>query len=107
MALTLAYFFEINEDFEDEILVQDKRGAPYVKNTMKELRAILNWNSPAESRKKWLEFMTQAGLGINFKELGLGVLDIKDIALRVNIERLINNPVEITNSTLVKVLSFL
>ena len=103
----MGYFFEINEDFEDEIKVNDQRGASYVKNTMKELRAILNWRSPEESREKWLELMTQAGLGISFKELKLENLDIKDISSRVNIERLINNPIQITNSTLVKVLSFL
>ena len=107
VALTLGYFFEINENFEDEIKVNDQRGASYVKNTMKELRTIFNWRSPEESREKWLELMTQAGLGISFKELKLEDLDIKDIASRVNIERLINNPIPITNSTLVKVLSFL
>jgi len=107
VALTLGYFFEINEEFENQVKVNDHRGAAYVKSTMKELREIFNWSSPEESREKWFELMTQAGLGINFKEMNLEDLNVKDIASRVNIERLINNPIQITDPTLIKVLSFL
>ncbi|SVD90379.1 uncharacterized protein METZ01_LOCUS443233, partial [marine metagenome] len=65
VALTLGYFFEINENFEDENLAQDRRGADYIRNSMKKLRGILNWSSPAEARKKWFGLMKDCGLGTN------------------------------------------
>ena len=104
VALTLGHFFLINEVFEDNSIIQDRRGPVYIKNMMISLRKILGWDTPELAFKQWYNFINNCGLSINLAELGIKIGDIEKINNGVNIDRLSNNPVKIKKSDIYKII---
>ncbi len=96
VALTLGRFFIINEYNKN---VQEKKKK--IKEIMDSLFRILGVKNAKQAFKFWYNFMTECGLEIDYKKLGLKkkkiILKIID---NVNLERLSNHPVKINSEDL-------
>ncbi len=95
VALTLSKFFIINSSSKYKVI--DKRGKHHVVKIMDKLFNILGVGCAKEAELLWKRLLTSVDLSYNLKEIGItSHSDIKKIVENVNIERLGNNPVEIT-----------
>ncbi len=96
VALTLGRFFIINE-YNKNIQVRKKE----FKKIMVSLYKILGVKNSEQALKFWYKFMIECGLEIDYKKLGLNnkkiILKIID---NVNLERLSNHPVKMSNEDL-------
>ena len=100
VALTLGYFFEINYNFVDTDVLDD-RGAEYVRDTMMELFNIFGVKSALDCKIKWHNLMKSIGLEYNIKNIGISSeREIDKIINNVNIDRLKNNPVRMSKRSL-------
>jgi alcohol dehydrogenase len=104
VALTLGCFFEINYNFID-VDVVDCRGAEYVRNTMKELYSMFGAKSASECRLKWNNLMDSLELERNLNNFKIkSEYKIDKIINNVDLKRLSNNPVRVSESDLKKCL---
>lgn len=103
VSLTLGEFFEINYNFK-EIDVIDARGVGYLKTTMEELFLMFEVYSAVECKKKWYGLMGKLGLDNNMKNIGiLTEHDVGKITGSINHQRLNNNPVHLSENSLLKI----
>jgi alcohol dehydrogenase len=103
VALTLGYFFEINYNFEDTDILDD-RGAEYVRDTMMELFNMFGVKCALDCKRKWHNLMDSIGLEYNLKNIGISSeREIDKIIDNINIDRLKNNPVRISKYALKEV----
>ena len=104
VSIILGSFFIVNSNYKD-YKISDPRGVNHLKETMNNLFDIFGAKDAYQCKKNWECLMKKIGLPINLHELGITSNDDKQLILdHVNIQRLSNNPVEITNSILSKVL---
>ena len=104
VSIILGSFFVVNSNYKD-YKVSDPRGIDHLKETMNNLFDIFGAKDAYQCKKNWECLMKKIGLTINLHELGITSNDDKQLILdHVNIQRLSNNPVEITNDILSKVL---
>ena len=94
VALSLADVFESNLRVTNENCV-DSRGVDYVKDTMKQLSAVLEI-SPSEFRLFLQNILDSIEIGYDLQKLHITTTE--SIISSVNLERLKNNPVNIVNS---------
>jgi alcohol dehydrogenase class IV len=100
VALTLGYFFEINYNFVDADILDD-RGAEYVRDTMMELFNMFGVKCALDCKNKWHNLMDSIGLQYNIKNIGISSEhEIDKIINNVNIDRLKNNPVRMSKRSL-------
>ena len=100
VGLLLGCFFEINANFETHS-INDSRGVSYVKNTMLQLFKLFGVEGPLDCKLAWYEIMNNIGLETKITKLGVSSSeDIDLIVNNVNIERLNNNPVIISEKTI-------
>jgi len=100
VGLLLGCFFEINSNSEVYGL-NDSRGSSYLTNTMLQLFKLFGASSPLDCKLAWYKIMTNIGLETNISKLGVcSSQDIDLISNNVNIERLNNNPVVVSEETL-------
>ncbi len=100
VALTLGHFFEINYNFQD-IDIVDPRGSNYLKNTMEQLYTMFGVKSALECKNRWHYLMDKIGLESKPKNVGISSkYEIDKIIDNVNLQRLNNNPVRVSKSTL-------
>ena len=100
VALTLGHFFEINYNFQD-IDIVDPRGSNYLKNTMEQLYTMFGVKSALECKNRWHYLMDKIGLESKPKNVGISSkYKIDKIIDNVNLQRLNNNPVRVSKSTL-------
>jgi alcohol dehydrogenase class IV len=100
VALTLGNFFVINYIFNDNT-VDDLRGSEYVKSTMMELYKMFNTSSAIECKNTWYNLMRDIGLDTSIRELVASKdIDVNKIINGINTDRLMNNPVRISKSTI-------
>ena len=105
VAITLGYFFELNYF---SCYINDPRGKVYLRKIMNQIYRYFDTGSPKESKHKWFKLMNDLGLENNFKKLfknnnvnkSLKIDDIKYIVKSINIERLQNHPVKLSNKQL-------
>jgi alcohol dehydrogenase class IV len=105
VALTLGKFFIINSQGKGNLIV-DKRGLTYVEKTMKELFGLFGCSGPMECCDKWYKLLKDIGLTTDLNELGVVChsSNIKQITNNINLERLNNNPVKVSDDMLNKLL---
>ena len=104
VSIILGSFFVVNSNYKD-YKVSDPRGIDHLKETMNNLFDIFGVKDAYQCKKNWECLMKKIGLTINLHELGITSNDDKQLILdHINIQRLSNNPVEITNDILSKVL---
>ena len=107
VAITLGKFFLINANLENT-RIRDERGREYLKKTMDDLCKLIGGTNPTECSRMIYKLMEETGLKYNLSELGIyREEDIRCIVSNVNIERLSNNPVVITEKMLLKVIASL
>jgi alcohol dehydrogenase class IV len=107
VALTLGKFFVVNASL-DNAEINDSRGKGYLKETMDHLCKLVGGSDPEECSNKLYRLMKDVGLESNLKELGIyRKEDIERIVSNVNIERLNNNPVKISEQMLLQILNIL
>ncbi len=100
VAVLLGKFFPVNSDLQNN-KVNDPRGPAHVRQTMDELCRLFDCGSPVDFQQKWYKWMDALGLEHDWAALGLGArTDRRRIVQHVNIERLSNNPVQLTEEKL-------
>jgi len=104
VALTLGQMFIYNAK-TDLYEINDPRGKRYVDSTTQELYKFLAVNSAEEACNLISNLMINIGLETRLTDFGLNDDDIKMAAGRVNLERLLNNPVRLTTATVKEILS--
>ncbi len=103
VALILGYFFEINYNFEDTDILDD-RGAEYVRDTMMELFNMFGVKCALDCKRKWHNLMDSIGLEYNLKNIGISSeREIDKIIDNIDMNRLKNNPVRISKYALKEV----
>ena len=107
VGLLLGCFFEINSDFE-LYGINDSRGSSYLTNTMLQLFKLFGAVGPLDCKLAWYKMMNDIGLETNISKLGICSSDDIDLILdNVNLERLNNNPVVVSEETLKNILKSL
>ena len=107
VGLLLGCFFEINSDFELHG-INDSRGSSYLTNTMLQLLKLFGAADPLDCKLAWYKMMNDIGLETNISKLGIcSSNDIDLISNNVNLERLNNNPVVVSEETLKNILKSL
>ena len=107
VGLLLGCFFEINSDF-DSHGINDSRGSSYLTNTMLQLFKLFGAENPLDCKLLWYKMMNDIGLETNISKLGICSSDDIDlISNNVNLERLNNNPVVVSEETLKNILKSL
>jgi alcohol dehydrogenase class IV len=105
VALTLGYFFELNHYGSD---INGPRDKTQLKKIMSQIYKYFDASSPKDSKNKWLKLMNDLGLENNFNKFfgndnlnkSLKIEYIKYIVKSINIERLKNHPVKLSNKQL-------
>ena len=91
VALSMADLFEANSNINNTNCI-DKRGVDFVKNRIKE---IIDTIGIISFKEYWQSLMLNIGLNFNISELGIS--NKEEIIKFVNIERLKNNPKDISS----------
>lgn len=92
--LTLPKFISYNFDLKDKS-INDKRGASFVKETMRNLINIFGLNNALEVELRLEEIARNIGLELDLKKNGVTNNDISFLLNNVNEERLKNNPTKV------------
>lgn len=95
VSLTLGKILKYNSEVKKNDAV-DSRGHDYIKRTIKEICLFLSVDSVVSAGKKLEGLMKTIGLATRFRDLGLKKKDLDLVLENVNLERLGNNPREIT-----------
>ncbi len=100
VALTLGYFFEINSQYEHDLII-DPRGHQYIQKIMSDLYKLFNKDNAEECKRFWYKFMDIIGLETNPAKLGIFDLnDIDKILDDVDPVRIANNPIRISKDNI-------
>ncbi|MBX9667410.1 MAG: phosphonoacetaldehyde reductase [Candidatus Obscuribacterales bacterium] len=104
VALTLGALFVHNAGV-DEDDVNDARGAAYVKKSISEINELLGCPSDIASRNMLRELMQSIGLETDLRKIGVSNrADVDAIIEQINVERLRNNPRDLTRDDLQEIL---
>lgn len=104
VCITLGEFLKFNSEVTNEDC-NDNRGSEHVKNAVRKILRILKASNPAEGSAKINELIRSCGLHTALSELGVsGMMEIEQIALNTNAERLGNNPRKITQQSLLELM---
>ena len=99
VALTLGYFFEINEHNDHQIKVSKGTSVDQLKNNISEIKYLLGWSNK-NFLIEWGRLMTECGLYTNIKIDREPKFFLKNLINSVNIERLSNHPVQIDSESI-------
>ena len=99
VALTLGYFFEINELNDHQIKVSKGTSVVQLKNNISEIKYLLGWSNK-NFLIEWGRLMTECGLYTNIKIDREPKFFLKNLINSVNIERLSNHPVQIDSESI-------
>ena len=104
VALTLGYFFELNESVVDGN-ANHSGGATAVKRTMADLKGMFGVSTAGQCKDAWYDLMGSCGLEYRLPRLGVCTrADLEHIVDNVNLERLGNHPVKLDRGRLLAVL---
>lgn len=104
VAITLGSFFEINN--KTNVEYNDPRGEIYVKKIMQELYQKFGVRTAEECKIVWKAFTKKLKVDIDKKNNGLlSATAVEKIKNGVNVERLNNNPVKITDELITQILT--
>ncbi len=99
VGLTLGLVLEYNAGITDKDC-NDKRGMAHVNKVLDQLCLLLNCTGYIEAKNQLNKLMSDIGLEMDVKQLGVKKRDIEEIINNVNCERLSNNPRVITKKGL-------
>lgn len=99
VALTLGAFLEYNARVDDESCA-DPRGPTHVRRRLDEVIEMLGARSAEEARAGFESLVRSIGCPTRLRDVGVGQAGIVEIARRVNVERLGNNPRRIDTTAL-------
>ena len=94
--LSLPYFLKYNYGVNNTDCL-DKRGAIYVKKSIDSILSLFSANNPEDFIKKMSDFSKKIGIKLNLRDLGISKDELKS-KLKVNVERLSNNPRKLQDS---------
>jgi alcohol dehydrogenase class IV len=104
VALTLGSFLEFNSGVT-RADINDSRGVTYVRNTLAEFCSLLGAETCLEGSTVITELMNSIGVGTRLSSFAItSESDCRNIAQSVNVQRLENNPRQITPDQLVEIL---
>lgn len=104
VALTLGAMLEFNSDV-NESDCNDPRGVRHVQQALHRILSILNCENFNDGRCAIENFVASLGCEIRLSQLGISGSDvIASLATSVNVERMNNNPRQLTHSRLMKLL---
>ena len=103
VALTLPSFIEYNYNVTEKDCV-DKRGVSFIKKNIEEICYLFK-TSPNNAKGFFTDFFESLGLELSIKKLIKDKFDLGAIIDSVNIERLNNNPREISKKTICNLLN--
>jgi len=103
VALTLPSFIEYNYNVTEKDC-NDKRGVSFIKKNIEEICYLFK-TSPDNSKGFFTDFFKSLGLDLSIKKLIKDKFDLSAIIDSVNIERLNNNPREISKKTICNLLN--
>jgi len=95
VAVTLGYFFSINYP-DDQKHVTDSRGADYLRSTMEELYKLLGCKNANLCHEFWNGLINDLGLEYDFYKLGFRENLLQWIINSINVERMRNNPIQVS-----------
>ncbi|MBF0104002.1 MAG: phosphonoacetaldehyde reductase [Deltaproteobacteria bacterium] len=96
VGLALAPIFEYNAGVNNNDC-NDQRGVLFVKDTMNRLCSLMKCLDATAAKLHITAMMKQTGLETSFEELGLHKEDIINFTNRVNLQRLKNNPRDLSD----------
>lgn len=94
VALSMADLIESNMSVNNKNCL-DSRGVEFVRQRMQEILSILDCKDSKDFRVYWHNLMDSIGLEKDIKKLGIS--DKKPLIEAVNVERLANNPVDLSD----------
>lgn len=104
VALTLGALFVYNAGVNEDD-VNDARGAAHVKKSIAEINELLGCPSDIASRNMLKELMHSIGLETDLRKIGVASqADVDAIIEQINVERLRNNPRNLTRNDLQEIL---
>lgn len=98
VSLTIASLFKMNYDKVSQLENIERK--TYLDDKFSKLMKILKINKPEDFKEKIIKIQKLANLEISLSELEIHKSVINDIVLRVNVERLGNNPVDLNEKDL-------
>lgn len=106
VGLTLAEMLIYNSEVEESDVL-DKRGTEYVKDVIYEIVKLLGAKNVEGASKKIIDLMKEIGLNIRLVELGIKKDEDIDLIIKngFNPDRVKNNPRELTEEALRKILN--
>ncbi len=102
--ITLPEMLEYNFNLTSEDC-NDKRGVSYVKETINEIIKALGVENIEEAKHKIKKLVETIGLETNLRELRILKKDFEKIIENVNVERITNNPREMKEDDIKKILN--
>ena len=99
VALTLGYFFEINELNKNKTNVSKGVNLNELTNNITEIKTLLGWGK-YNFLSEWRQLMVECGLYTHIKIDREPKYFINNLANSVNLERLSNHPIKITQNTI-------
>lgn len=102
VALTMPLFMQINADYENH-QINEPRGKAFLNQKLQNLFKLLGVNNAIECAEQFRGWMQAAGLA-QLHALGLSERDFKFIVESVNLERMKNNPVQISQNDLLELI---
>jgi alcohol dehydrogenase class IV len=107
VSLTLAHFLEFNYGVGEADL-RDPRGVDYVRKTMEEIASFLGCSNVLSGRERLVRLMREVEIATTFSELGIDKnTAIEKVLDDVNVERLVNNPREVSKDQMRHMLEYL
>ena len=100
VAITLVKLIEINSS-TSKYKINDPRGKKYVDKIMHHIFSLFNCSSHEECTAYFKDLMDSLSLEQDYKKIGIETnVDIEKILNEINLERLSNNPVKLSNKNL-------
>ena len=103
VALTLGYFFEINENSGNLSKLNSNHK---LSSIMKNIYKLMMVTNAKQAKKKWFEMMNKCELEYKIEKFKLDDKKINRIINSVNLERLNNHPVQVSKSEMKKIFYF-
>ena len=96
VALTLGYFFEINNDKKFQQNISNEIKLDEHKKNLKDIKYYLGWEHKTNFNQEWSKLMIKCGLESKIKNTMKSIDILNNLSEEVNAERLSNHPINIS-----------
>jgi alcohol dehydrogenase class IV len=105
VALTLGKFIYFNFNIDNTTIINDKRGRQHLEKVKTSLCKAFNSQTIIQCMNRWYELMKKVGLKLSLNDFHITTKkQLQDIIDNINIQRLANNPLEISKPELLELL---